>query len=64
MSGREDGNVLICQVDAGTFKGWGADGWVLVDFSPVLCIDASPRKVGQVLWHPATRHQEIVENLI
>jgi WD40 repeat protein len=29
---------------------------VPVDFSPVLRIDASPRKVGQVLWHPAARH--------
>ncbi|KAH9007614.1 microtubule binding protein, partial [Lactarius hengduanensis] len=25
-------------------------------FAPVLRIDASPRKVGQVLWHPAAQH--------
>ncbi|KAH9956997.1 microtubule binding protein [Russula dissimulans] len=55
-SGGEDGNVLIWQVDAGAFEDWGADGWVPVDFSPVLRIDASPRKVGQVLWHPAAQH--------
>jgi len=55
-SGGEDGNVLIWQVDAGVFEGWGADGWVPVDFSPVLRIDASPRKVGQVLWHPTAQH--------
>ena len=28
----------------------------LLDFSPVLRIDTSPRKVGQVHWHPAAQH--------
>ncbi|KAI9507163.1 microtubule binding protein [Russula earlei] len=55
-SGGEDGNVLIWQVDPAVFEGWSADGWVPVDFSPVLRIGASQRKVGQVLWHPAAQH--------
>jgi coronin-1B/1C/6 len=55
-SGGEDGNVLIWQVDPNAFEGWNSDGWTPVDFSPVLHINASPRKVGQVLWHPAAQH--------
>ena len=55
-SGGEDGNVFIWQVDPSSFEGWNAEGWVPIDFSPVLHIDASPRKVGQVLWHPAAQH--------
>ncbi|KAH9988550.1 WD40-repeat-containing domain protein [Russula vinacea] len=55
-SGGEDGNVLIWQVDANAFEGWNAEGWTPVDFSPVLHINASQRKVGQVLWHPAAQH--------
>jgi coronin-1B/1C/6 len=55
-SGGEDGNVMIWQVDASVFEDWSADGWEPKDFSPVLRIDASPRKVGQVLWHPTAQH--------
>ncbi|KAI0057378.1 microtubule binding protein [Artomyces pyxidatus] len=55
-SAGEDGKVMIWQVDANAFEGWGADGWVPRDFDPVLRIDASPRKVGQVLWHPTAQH--------
>ena len=55
-SGGEDGNVMVWQVDGSAFEDWTADGWVPRDFSPVLRIDASPRKVGQVLWHPAAQH--------
>ncbi|KAH9018005.1 microtubule binding protein [Lactarius hengduanensis] len=55
-SGGEDGNVMIWQVDASAFEDWNAEGWVPRDFAPVLRIDASPRKVGQVLWHPAAQH--------
>jgi coronin-1B/1C/6 len=55
-SGGEDGNLLIWQVDPATFDGWSADGWQPIDFSPVLHIGASQRKVGQVLWHPTAQH--------
>ncbi|KAF8260418.1 microtubule binding protein [Lactarius quietus] len=55
-SGGEDGNVMIWQVDGSVFEGWNADGWVPRDFEPVLRIAASPRKVGQVLWHPCAQH--------
>lgn len=55
-SSGEDGNVLIWQVDPNVFEGWNSDGWTPVDFSPVLHINASPRKVGQVLWHPTAQH--------
>ena len=48
--------MLIWQVDPSTFEGWNSDGWTPVDFSPVLHINASPRKVGQVLWHPVAQH--------
>ncbi|KAF8653260.1 hypothetical protein AX16_004056 [Volvariella volvacea WC 439] len=51
-SGGEDGKVMIWKVDAAAFEGWGADGWAPQDFDPVLRLDASPRKIGQVLFHP------------
>jgi len=55
-SGGEDGNIFIWQVNPSSFEGWNAEGWAPIDFSPVLHIDASPRKVGQILWHPAAQH--------
>ncbi|KAI0294482.1 microtubule binding protein [Multifurca ochricompacta] len=55
-SGGEDGNVMIWQVDPSAFEDWNTEGWVPRDFGPVLRIDASPRKIGQVLWHPAAQH--------
>ena len=55
-SGGEDGNLMIWQVEASVFEDWTADGWEPKDFSPVLRIDASPRKVGQILWHPTAQH--------
>jgi coronin-1B/1C/6 len=55
-SGGEDGNVMIWQVEGSIFEDWNAEGWVPKDFAPVLRIAASPRKVGQVLWHPAAQH--------
>ncbi len=55
-SAGEDGNVMIWQIDGSTFEDWNADGWEPCDLSPVLRIAASPRKVGQVLWHPAAQH--------
>ncbi|KAF9528993.1 hypothetical protein CPB83DRAFT_853586 [Crepidotus variabilis] len=51
-SGAEDGKVMIWKVESSAFEGWGQEGWVPQDFDPVLRIDASPRKVGQVLFHP------------
>ncbi|KAF5316705.1 hypothetical protein D9619_006802 [Psilocybe cf. subviscida] len=51
-SGGEDGKVMIWKVESSMFEGWGAEGWVPHDFDPVLRIDASPRKIGQVLFHP------------
>ncbi|KAJ7210397.1 microtubule binding protein [Mycena pura] len=51
-SGGEDGKVMIWKVEAQSFEGWGAEGWVPTDFDPVSRIDASPRKIGQVLFHP------------
>ncbi|KAF6753380.1 microtubule binding protein [Ephemerocybe angulata] len=51
-SGGEDGKTMIWKVEASAFEGWGTDGWEAQDFDPVLRIDASARKVGQVLFHP------------
>jgi coronin-1B/1C/6 len=51
-SGGEDGKVMIWKVEPDTFEGWGLEGWVPTDFDPVARIDASPRKIGQVLFHP------------
>ena len=51
-SGGEDGKVMIWKVEDSAFEGWGQEGWVPRDFDPVLRIDASPRKIGQVLFHP------------
>ncbi|KAG7443881.1 DUF1900-domain-containing protein [Guyanagaster necrorhizus] len=55
-SAGEDGNVMIWKVSADVFEGWGAEGWVPKDFEPVWRIDASPRKVGQVLFHPTAEN--------
>ncbi|KAH9479140.1 Coronin-like protein crn1 [Psilocybe cubensis] len=55
-SGGEDGKVMIWKVEPSLFEGWGQEGWVAQDFDPVLRIDASPRKVGQVLFHPTAEN--------
>ncbi|KAJ7715662.1 microtubule binding protein [Mycena maculata] len=55
-SGGEDGKVMLWKVEPSVFEGWGADGWVPQDFDPVARIDASPRKVGQVLFHPTAQN--------
>ena len=55
-SGGDDGKAMIWQVNAGSFDGWGNEGWEPQDFEPVLRIDASPRRVGQVVWHPTAEH--------
>ncbi|EGN96969.1 hypothetical protein SERLA73DRAFT_161898 [Serpula lacrymans var. lacrymans S7.3] len=51
-SGGEDGKVMIWKVEPSTFEDWGQDHWEPHDFDPVARIDASPRKIGQVLFHP------------
>jgi len=55
-SGGEDGKLLIWKVEDSQFDGWGADKWVPVDFDPVARVDASPKKIGQVLFHPTASH--------
>jgi len=55
-SAGEDGKVLIWKVDADAFEGWGAEKWIPQDFDPVARIEASPRKVGQVIFHPTASH--------
>ena len=55
-SAGEDGKALVWKVDASVFDGWGADGWEPLDFDPVARIDVTPRRVGQVLWHPTAEH--------
>jgi coronin-1B/1C/6 len=52
-SGGEDGKVMIWKVEDSQFEGWGQEHWVPYDFDPVARIDASPRKIGQVLFHPS-----------
>ncbi|KAL0954094.1 hypothetical protein HGRIS_005240 [Hohenbuehelia grisea] len=51
-SGGEDGSVFIWKVEQGVFDGWGEEGWAPRDFDPVAKIAASPRKIGQVVFHP------------
>jgi coronin-1B/1C/6 len=55
-SGGEDGKVMIWKVESSQFEGWGQENWVPQDFGPVERIDASPRKIGQVLFHPTAAH--------
>lgn len=43
---------MIWKVEDSVFDGWNADGWEPRDFDPVARIDVSPRRVGQVLFHP------------
>ncbi|KAG6808491.1 hypothetical protein H0H92_003976 [Tricholoma furcatifolium] len=51
-SGGEDGKVMIWKVEASAFEDWGSENWVPQDFDPVARIEGSPRKIGQVLFHP------------
>lgn len=55
-SAGEDGKVMLWKVNDSQFEDWGTDGWSPQDFDPVLRIDASARKVGQVLWHPTAKN--------
>jgi coronin-1B/1C/6 len=56
VSAGDDGKVMIWKVDSIAFEGWGQDGWEPRDFDPVARIDVTPRRVGQVLFHPTTEH--------
>lgn len=51
-SASEDGTCLLWKVPSDLFEGWTSDGWEPRDLEPVARVDVSPRKVGQVLWHP------------
>ncbi|KAI6099428.1 microtubule binding protein [Pisolithus croceorrhizus] len=51
-SASEDGTCLLWKVPDALFEGWTSDGWEPRDLEPVARVDVSPRKVGQVLWHP------------
>ncbi|KAK1218858.1 Coronin-like protein crn1 [Marasmius sp. AFHP31] len=51
-SGGEDGKVMIWKVEPSAFEGWGQEGYIPKDFDPVWRVDGSPRKIGQVLFHP------------
>ncbi|TCD71671.1 Coronin-like protein crn1 [Steccherinum ochraceum] len=55
-SGGEDGKVMIWKVEDSVFEGWGQEGWEPQDFDPVARIEVSPRRVGQVLFHPTSEH--------
>ncbi|EJD41736.1 microtubule binding protein [Auricularia subglabra TFB-10046 SS5] len=55
-SGGDDGNILIWKVESGAFDGWGHEKWEPVDFDPVARISASPKRIGQLLFHPSANH--------
>jgi coronin-1B/1C/6 len=48
----EDGTSLLWKVPDSLFDGWTSDTWEPHDLEPVARVDVSPKKVGQVLWHP------------
>ncbi|KAG9308138.1 hypothetical protein JVU11DRAFT_12492 [Chiua virens] len=51
-SASEDGTSLLWKVPDHLFDGWSSDAWEPQDLEPVARVDVSPKKVGQVLWHP------------
>ncbi|KZV84974.1 DUF1900-domain-containing protein [Exidia glandulosa HHB12029] len=55
-SGGEDGNILIWKIESNAFEGWGHEKFEPVDFDPVARISASPKRIGQLLFHPAANH--------
>ncbi|KAG1851640.1 hypothetical protein F4604DRAFT_2045663, partial [Suillus subluteus] len=48
----EDDKVMIRKVESSVVEDLGHDHWVPQYFDPVARIDASLRKIGQVLFHP------------
>lgn len=55
-SAGDDGKAMIWKVEASAFEGWGQEHWEPQDFDPVARIDVSPRRVGQVLFHPTANN--------
>lgn len=55
-SAGDDGKVMIWKVEEAAFEGWGQEHWEPIDFEPVARIDVSPRRVGQVLFHPTANN--------
>lgn len=55
-SGGDDGNIMIWKIESGAFEGWGAEKWEPIDFDPVARIAASPKRIGQLLFHPVASH--------
>ncbi|GBE89403.1 Coronin-like protein [Sparassis crispa] len=55
-SAGEDGKVMIWKVEDSVFEGWGQEHWEPQDFDPVARLDVSPRRVGQVLFHPTANN--------
>ncbi|KAH8810396.1 microtubule binding protein [Flagelloscypha sp. PMI_526] len=56
-SGGDDGKIILWKVEDPTvFDNWGAEGWTPTDFDPLLRIDGSARKVGQVDFHPTANN--------
>ena len=51
-SASEDGTSLLWKVTDSLFDGWTSDAWEPYDLEPVARVEVSPKKVGQVLWHP------------
>ncbi|KAG8221196.1 microtubule binding protein [Butyriboletus roseoflavus] len=51
-SASEDGSSLLWKVSDSLFDGWTSDAWEPQDLEPVARVDVSPKKVGQVIWHP------------
>jgi len=55
-SGGEDGNIFIWKVSEDAFQGWGAEKWVPQDFDPVMQVNGSARKIGQLAFHPVAQN--------
>ncbi|WVQ85125.1 hypothetical protein IAT38_007290 [Cryptococcus sp. DSM 104549] len=53
-SAGEDGKVFVWKVDDSIFEGWGEDHWVPTDLSPEKRLSAGGRKVGHVVFNPAS----------
>lgn len=55
----EDGKICIWRVPDSTFSRWGGEKWAPQqsdDFDPLVRIDGSARKIGQVLFNPSAQN--------